>query len=217
MQLSTTDQKVKYHQPGRGGAIARVSLFALVVSKAWGKEPVSKHKKIMTGGEVRRTLERLAFEIIERHDPSCELALVGIQRRGAELATRLKTIIDGRGRCDVPLGKLDINLYRDDWTTREVQPQVGPSELAFSLDGKSVVLIDDVLFSGRTIRAALEALLDYGRPRRVELLVLIDRRGHRELPIQADYVGKRVHTEPGEHVDVAVAELDGEDGVLLVE
>ncbi|WP_343039541.1 bifunctional pyr operon transcriptional regulator/uracil phosphoribosyltransferase PyrR [Solidesulfovibrio aerotolerans] len=178
---------------------------------------MTKRKKMMTGGEVRRTLDRLAFEIIERRDPTCELALVGIQRRGAELATRLKTLIDARGKCDVPLGKLDINLYRDDWTTRDIQPQVGPSEIAFSLDGKSVVLIDDVLFSGRTIRAALEALLDYGRPKRVELLVLIDRRGHRELPIQADYVGKRVHTEPGEHVDVAVAELDGEDSVLLVE
>ncbi|MEA4855523.1 bifunctional pyr operon transcriptional regulator/uracil phosphoribosyltransferase PyrR [Solidesulfovibrio sp.] len=178
---------------------------------------VTKRKKIMTAGEVRRTLERLAFELIERHDPSCGLALVGIQRRGAELATRLKTLIDARARCDVPLGKLDINLYRDDWTNREVQPQVGPSDIPFSLAEKDVVLVDDVLFSGRTIRAALEALLDYGRPRRVELLVLVDRRGHRELPIQADYVGKRVHTETGEHVDVAVAELDGEDAVHLVE
>ena len=184
--------------------------------RAWG-EPVTKRKKIMTAGEVRRTLERLAFELIERHDPSCSLALVGIQRRGAELATRLKTLIDERANCNVPLGKLDINLYRDDWTTHEVQPQVGPSDIPFALAEKDVVLIDDVLFSGRTIRAALEALLDYGRPKRVELLVLIDRRGHRELPIQADYVGKRVHTEPGEHVDVAVAELDGEDGVLLVD
>lgn len=177
---------------------------------------VAKPKKIMTAGEVGRTLERLAFEIIERHDPACGLALVGIQRRGAELAARLKALIDARGSCDVPLGKLDINLYRDDWTNREVQPQVGPSDIPFPLLGKNVVLIDDVLFSGRTIRAALEALLDYGRPNRVELLVLIDRRGHRELPIQADYVGKRVHTAQGEHVDVAVAELDGEDGVLLV-
>lgn len=177
---------------------------------------VTKQKKIMSTGEVRRTLERLAFEIIEHHDPGCGLALVGIQRRGAELATRLKALIDGRAGCDVPLGKLDINLYRDDWTNREVQPQVGPSHIPFSLAEKNVVLVDDVLFSGRTIRAALEALLDYGRPKRVELLVLIDRRGHRELPIQADYVGKRVHTEPGEHVDVAVSELDGEDGVAVV-
>jgi len=171
---------------------------------------------MMTAGEVRRTLERLASEIIEHHDPNGVLALVGIQRRGAELASRLKALLDTRAGCDVPLGKLDINLYRDDWTKSDVQPQVGPSDIPFSLADKNVVLIDDVLFSGRTIRAALEALLDYGRPRRVELLVLIDRRGHRELPIQADYVGKRVHTAQGEHVDVAVAELDGEDGVLLV-
>ena len=177
---------------------------------------MTKRKKLMTAGEVRRTLERLSFELIERHDPSCGLALIGIQRRGAELASRLKALIDGRTKCDMPLGKLDINLYRDDWTKSEVQPQVGPSDIPFSLADKNVVLIDDVLFSGRTIRAAMEALLDYGRPKRVELLVLIDRRGHRELPIQADYVGKRVHTEPGEHVDVAVAELDGEDSVLLV-
>ncbi len=182
----------------------------------WGIA-VTKRKKMMTGGEVRRTLERLAFQLIEEYDPSCGLALVGIQRRGAELAMRLKKLIDARADCDVPLGKLDINLYRDDWTKSEVQPQVGPSDIPFALDEKNVVLVDDVLFSGRTVRAALEALLDYGRPRRVELLVLVDRRGHRELPIQADYVGRRVHTEPGQHVDVAVAELDGEDGVLLVD
>lgn len=177
---------------------------------------VTTQKKIMTAGEVRRTLDRLAFEIIERHDPACGLALVGIQRRGAELAARLKALMDARGGCDVPLGKLDINLYRDDWTHREVQPQVGPSDIPFSILDKNVVLVDDVLFSGRTIRAALEAMLDYGRPKRVELLVLIDRRGHRELPIQADYVGKKVHTAQGEHVDVCVAELDDEDTVSLV-
>ena len=177
---------------------------------------MTKQKKIMTAGEVRRTLERLAFEIIEHHDPGCGLALVGIQRRGAELATRLKALIDGRAGCDVPLGKLDINLYRDDWTNREVQPQVGPSHIPFSLAEKNVVLVDDALLSGRPLRAAPESPLDHGRPKRVELLVLIDRRGHRELPIQADYVGKRVHTEPGEHVDVAVSELDGEDGVAVV-
>jgi pyrimidine operon attenuation protein / uracil phosphoribosyltransferase len=177
---------------------------------------MTKQKKVMTAGEMARTLERLAFELIERHDQACCLALVGIQRRGAELATRLKAIIEAKLGCDVPLGKLDINLYRDDWTHSETQPQVGQSHIPFSLTDKNVVLVDDVLFSGRTIRAALEAVLDYGRPKRVELLVLIDRRGHRELPIQADYVGKKVHTIQGEHVDVAVVELDGEDTVNLV-
>ena len=173
--------------------------------------------QLLEKDEMARVLERLASQILERHAACQEVMLVGIERRGADLARRLASLLQTRLGHTVPLGTLDINLYRDDWTTRDVQPQVGPSEIAFSLDGKSVVLIDDVLFSGRTIRAALEALLDYGRPKRVELLVLIDRRGHRELPIQADYVGKRVHTEPGEHVDVAVAELDGEDSVLLVE
>ena len=177
---------------------------------------MTKQKKLMTAAEVTRTLERLAFELIERHEQGCGLALVGIQRRGVELAARLKAIIEAKLDCAVPMGKLDINLYRDDWTHRDVQPQVAESNIPFSLDEKNVVLVDDVLFSGRTIRAALEAILDYGRPKRVELLVLIDRRGHRELPIQADYVGKKVHTVQGEHVDVAVAELDGEDTVYLV-
>ena len=177
---------------------------------------MSKHKKIMTAGEVRRTLERLAFEIIERHDPSCHLAIVGIQRRGAELATRLKALIDARGKCDVPLGKLDINLYRDDWTTREVQPQVGPSEIAFSLAEKNVILVDDVLFSGRTVRAALDSLRDQGRPSAVQLAVLVDR-GHRELPIRADHVGKNVPTSLRESVHVRVVELDGVDEVVIGE
>ena len=177
---------------------------------------MTKQKKIMTAAEMARTLERLAFELIERHEQGCGLALVGIQRRGVQLAARLKALIEAKLGCPVPLGKLDINLYRDDWTHRDVQPQVAESHIPFSLDEKKVVLVDDVLFSGRTIRAALEAILDYGRPKRVELLVLIDRRGHRELPIQADYVGKKVHTAQGEHVDVAVAELDSEDTVYLV-
>ena len=149
---------------------------------------MNKHKKIMTAGEVRRTLERLAFEIIERHDPSCGLALVGIQRRGAELATRLKALIDARGKCDVPLGKLDINLYRDDWTTREVQPQVGPSEIAFSLAEKNVVLVDDILESGRTLAFAKQLILDRGAER-VGLAVLLDKLDKRAAAIEGDFVG----------------------------
>ena len=178
---------------------------------------MSTSKEIMSAADMERSLDRLACQILEQIPDHESIALIGIQRRGADLAARLCRLLSSRVKRDTPCGELDINLYRDDWTTREVQPQVGPSEIAFSLAEKNVILVDDVLFSGRTIRAALEALLDYGRPKRVELLVLIDRRGHRELPIQADYVGKRVHTEPGEHVDVAVAELDGEDGVLLLE
>jgi len=177
---------------------------------------MTKQKILMTAAEMAHTLERLASELIERHDHGCGLALIGIQRRGAELASRLKTLIEAKLGCEVPLGKLDINLYRDDWTKSDVQPQVAESDIPFPLTDTDVVLVDDVLFSGRTIRAALEAVLDYGRPKRVELLVLIDRRGHRGLPIQPDYVGKKVHTAQGEHVDVAVVELDGEDAVSLV-
>ena len=171
---------------------------------------------ILNGKEMSRTLERLAVEVYERRGDDSALAILGIQRRGADLAERLKKLLDERLGRKVPLGKLDINLYRDDWTTNlELAPTINCSEIGFDIEGASVVLVDDVLYSGRTIRAALEAILDYGRPRRVELLVLVDR-GHRELPIQADYVGKRVETHDREHVDVLVSERDGEDKVCLV-
>ncbi|WP_018123734.1 bifunctional pyr operon transcriptional regulator/uracil phosphoribosyltransferase PyrR [Desulfovibrio oxyclinae] len=169
---------------------------------------------ILNNKEMARTLERLASEIIERRGDNESLALVGVQRRGADLAERLQAILSDKLERRVPLGKLDINLYRDDWTTLNIQPSINCTEIPFDVEGKSIVLVDDVLFSGRTTRAALEAVLDYGRPRRVELLVLIDR-GHRELPIQADYVGKRVDTGDAEHVNVLVNERDGEDRVCL--
>ena len=171
-------------------------------------------RMLLSAEDIERSLQTLARSILERRDP--EPALIGIQRRGVDLARRLREILAQNG-LDVPLGTLDITLYRDDWTVKGAKPVVGRTHIPFAVEGKTLILVDDVLYTGRTIRAALEALLDYGRPKRVELLVLIDRRGHRELPIQADYVGKRVHTEPGERVDVAVAELDGEDGVLLME
>lgn len=177
---------------------------------------MTKQKTLMTAAAMAHTLDRLASELIERYDRLGDVVLIGIQRRGAELAARIKKSIEATLGRDIPFGKLDINLYRDDWTTSDVQPQVAESHIPFSLTDKDVILVDDVLFTGRTIRAALEAMLDYGRPRRVELLVLIDRRGHRELPIQPDYVGKKVHTVQGEHVNVAVAELDDEDMVCLV-
>ncbi|MDD3311709.1 bifunctional pyr operon transcriptional regulator/uracil phosphoribosyltransferase PyrR [Pseudodesulfovibrio sp.] len=171
---------------------------------------------ILNGREMSRTLERLAVEIVERRGDDASLAILGVQRRGADLAERLKKLLDARLGRKVPLGKLDINLYRDDWTTNlELAPTINCSEIGFEIEGASIVLVDDVLYSGRTIRAALEAILDYGRPRRVELLVLVDR-GHRELPIQADYVGKKVDTHDDEHVDVLVVERDGEDKVCLV-
>lgn len=172
---------------------------------------------ILTDKEMGRTLERLAIEVFERHGDDETLAILGIQRRGADLAERLKILLDDRLGRKVPLGKLDINLYRDDWTTNlELTPTINCSEIGFDIEGANIVLVDDVLYSGRTIRAALEAILDYGRPKKVELLVLVDR-GNRELPIQADYIGKNVTTSGKEHVNVLVTERDQEDRVCLVE
>lgn len=171
---------------------------------------------ILSGKGMERTLDRLASELSERRGDDPRLVLLGIQRRGADLAERLKTRLDETLGRSIPLGKLDINLYRDDWTTLNIQPSINRTEIPFDIEGASIVLVDDVLFSGRTIRAALEAVLDYGRPKRVELLVLIDRVGLRELPIQADYVGKHVVTNGEEQVDVRVAERDREDKVCLV-
>jgi pyrimidine operon attenuation protein/uracil phosphoribosyltransferase len=160
-------------------------------------------------------LARLADQVVARHGAAEDLALIGIQRRGADLAERLQAILEDRLDHRIPLGKLDINLYRDDWSDLQVQPTINCSEIPFDIMRHKVILVDDVLFTGRTIRAALEAILDYGRPRRVELLVLVDR-GHRELPIQPDYVGKAVATEPEDHVNVFVRERDDEDHVCLV-
>lgn len=171
---------------------------------------------ILNARDMDRTLERLALEVFERRGEDERLVIIGVQRRGADLAERLKRRLDERLERKIPLGKLDINLYRDDWTTNlELAPTINCSEIGFDIEGASVVLVDDVLYSGRTTRAALEAILDYGRPRRVELLVLVDR-GHRELPIQADYVGKKLDTLGDEHVNVMVVERDDEDRVCLV-
>lgn len=171
---------------------------------------------ILSNTDMQRTLSRLASEVAERRGNDPLLVLIGVQRRGADLAERLQELLEEQLGRRVPLGKLDINLYRDDWTTLNIQPSINCTEIPFDIEKTSIVLVDDVLFSGRTIRAALEAILDYGRPTRVELLVLIDR-GNRELPIQADYVGKKVVTSPHEHVDVLVTERDQEDKVCLVE
>ncbi len=170
---------------------------------------------ILNNTDMKRTLARLASEVAERRGNDKSLAIIGIQRRGADLAERLKTILDEQLERRVPMGKLDINLYRDDWTTLNIQPSLNCTEIPFDIENTSILLVDDVLFSGRTVRAALEAIMDHGRPTRVELLVLIDR-GNRELPIQADYVGKRVTTSTNEHVNVLVTERDDEDKVCLV-
>lgn len=171
-------------------------------------------RTLMTSQEMARTLERLASEVIERRGEDGPLMLVGIQRRGVDLARRLKKLLDARLATPVLFGMLDINLYRDDWSNLGIAPTISNTDIPTGIEGASLILVDDVLYSGRTTRAALEAILDFGRPRRVELLVLIDR-GHRELPIQADYVGKRVNTASHERVDVLVAERDEVDKVLL--
>jgi pyrimidine operon attenuation protein/uracil phosphoribosyltransferase len=163
---------------------------------------------------IARTLARMAVEIVERCAGTEGLLLVGIQRRGVELAERIGRLIGGAEGVEVPLGKLDITLYRDDLQTVGVGPVVGETKLPGSLDGRTVVIVDDVLHTGRTIRAALDELADFGRPQRILLCVLVDR-GGRELPIQPDIAGQTVRVRPGERVDVFVSELDGRDAVEL--
>jgi pyrimidine operon attenuation protein / uracil phosphoribosyltransferase len=170
--------------------------------------------QLLEKNEMARVLERLASQIHERHAACDGIMLVGIERRGADLARRIAALLETRMGRPVPLGTLDINLYRDDWTSLVGKPRIGQSRITESVDGRVIILVDDVLYTGRTIRAALEALLDYGRPSSVELLTLIDR-GHRELPIHADYVGRVINTSRQEHVDVLLAERDGEDAVRL--
>ncbi|OBQ55745.1 bifunctional pyr operon transcriptional regulator/uracil phosphoribosyltransferase PyrR [Halodesulfovibrio spirochaetisodalis] len=171
-------------------------------------------KTVMTEDEVRRTVDRLAFQVIENHGECDSLVLVGIQRRGVDIAARVRAVLEERLGRDIEFGSLDINLYRDDWTTLDVQPMINKTDIPSGVDGKTLLLVDDVLFTGRTIRAALEAVLDYGRPSRIELMVLVDR-GHRELPIQANYVGKQIATARNEQVDVLIEEIDGRDEVQL--
>jgi pyrimidine operon attenuation protein/uracil phosphoribosyltransferase len=168
---------------------------------------------VLDGDDVSRTLARMAHEIVENGGDPASLAIVGIHRRGAVLATRLHDLLADIGVA-VPLGHLDISFYRDDVTMRAGSPVVHATHLDFDVDGLTVVIVDDVLFTGRTVRAAIEALFDYGRPARVQLAVLVDR-GHRELPVRPDYVGKNVPTARTERVFVAVEELDGEDSVTF--
>ena len=169
---------------------------------------------VLNARALERTVSRMADEIVERNDGTDGLILVGIQRRGVQLAARIAAVIKAREGGDVPIGALDITLYRDDLQTVGPRPVVGKTVLPVSIDGLRVVIVDDVLYTGRTIRAALDELADFGRPSRVALAVLIDR-GGRELPIQPDVVGKHVEVGPGQRVDVFVTELDGRDEVVL--
>jgi len=173
-------------------------------------------KVVLDRDDLRRTLLRIAHEIVEKNPPSNGLALVGIHTRGAVLARRLHTLVGELSGSEVPIGDLDISFYRDDLPGREpgAQPVVHASHLDFELNGRTVVLVDDVLFTGRTVRAAIDALFDYGRPARVQLAVLADR-GHRELPIRPDYVGKNLPTSATERVYVRIEEVDGVDEVAI--
>src|SRR5947209_14394457 len=172
-------------------------------------------KVVLDGEDMRRTLVRIAHEVVERNGDD-GLAVVGIHRRGAVLAARIQELVSGLISEPVPLGDIDISFYRDDFALREpgAQPVVHASHIEFPVDGMTVVLVDDVLYTGRTVRAAIDALFDYGRPRRVQLAVLTDR-GHRELPIRPDYVGKNLPTARAERVNVCVEELDGVDEVTI--
>jgi pyrimidine operon attenuation protein/uracil phosphoribosyltransferase len=172
--------------------------------------------RIADANTVRRMLTRIAHEIVERNKGTDHLVLVGIRRRGVPLAKRLQDLIRGFEGVEVPMGSLDITLYRDDLHAIANQPVVRTTEIPVNIDDKIVVLVDDVLYTGRTVRSALNALIDFGRPRTIQLAVLVDR-GHRELPIRADFVGKNVPTSHREIVAVHVTEEDGEDSVQIKE
>jgi pyrimidine operon attenuation protein/uracil phosphoribosyltransferase len=174
----------------------------------------SNERVVLDGDDMRRTLVRIAHEIVERN-PGERLALVGIHRRGAVLANRLAPLVADLTDGELRLGDIDIAFYRDDIATREA-PVVQASHLDFPLAGLTVVIVDDVLFTGRTVRAAIEAIFDYGRPAKVQLAVLVDR-GHRELPIRPDYVGKNLPTALAERVNVRVDELDDVDEVTITQ
>ncbi|MEA3247114.1 MAG: bifunctional pyr operon transcriptional regulator/uracil phosphoribosyltransferase PyrR [Gemmatimonadota bacterium] len=171
---------------------------------------------VLNAKALARTLSRMADEIVERNDGTDGLVLVGIQRRGVQVADRIAAVIADREGVQVPRGALDITLYRDDLQTVGPRPVVGRTEIPFELDGKRVVIVDDVLFTGRTVRAALNELADFGRASRVSLAVVIDR-GGRELPIHPDVVGKHIEVKPGARVDVMVNEVDGKDEVVVEE
>ena len=186
-------------------------------ANAAGHPPQLREKgRLMSGSEIERTLVRLAHEIVERNHGARNLGLVGIKRRGVPIAERIGKIISTIEKHPIDTGVLDISFYRDDLTTRDSRPVVEKAEVGFDVAGRDIILMDDVLYTGRTTRAALDALFDHGRPRSVQLLVLIDR-GHRELPIEAKYVGRVVPTSRREIIEVKLREIDNDEQVILVE
>jgi len=175
----------------------------------------TEQKTVLTARAVDRTLKRMANEIVELNDGTADLIIVGIQRRGVQLAGRIVALIEESEGVEIPQGSLDITLYRDDLQSIGPRPLVGSTSLPGDIEGMNVVIVDDVLYTGRTVRAALDELADFGRPARIALAVLVDR-GGRELPIHADIVGKRVDVDPGDRVDVMMDEVDGRTGVVIV-
>ena len=180
------------------------------------KPNVREKAQLMSASEIERTLVRLAHEIIEKNNGMADLGLVGIRRRGVPLAQRLAQVIERIEKKPLPVGTLDITLYRDDLSMLGPKPVVQKSEIGIPITGKTIVLVDDVLYTGRTTRAALDALFQYGRPRQVQLCVLIDR-GHRELPLEATYIGRKVQTTSNEIIEVRLQEVDNAEQVMLME
>ncbi len=175
---------------------------------------MSEPLQILDDLEIDRILKRMACEILENHKSTDRLALIGIHTRGVFLARRLHQYIKNFDNVDLPVGEIDITLYRDDWTQMSPQPVVKTTDIAFSVDNKKIILVDDVLFTGRTVRAAMDQVIDFGRPARIELAVLVDR-GHRELPIQSNYTGHSVKTRRSQMVNVSLKECDGQDQATL--
>jgi len=175
----------------------------------------AKQTVIEDAASIGRQITRISREIVEKNGGADEVVLIGIRTRGEPLAERVQSLIVADTGHEIQLGALDITFHRDDFRERLVVPQVEGTDIDFSLDGKTVVLVDDVLYTGRTIRSAMEALMAFGRPKKIQLFVLVDR-GHREMPIKADFVGKNIPTNEGEHVNVFLKEIDGKDAIVLM-